>query len=248
MPDANESPMGDYPYQNNIRRPDQIGMNDNGTIPQLGRNVKGLTEYVQLLVTGRSRASATGGPLGNKYFLKTGAKCKAADTCTKDASGTSSCQDTDRYIYVNNIPTGNIPLISSGMGVNFSEFRGLIPGAIENLNVLNPAAIFRAFTDGASPQCQKITMEIVDNNNNRTQQSNYVTLGDIKSMDPCWFNTSTYNKVNPITNKACSEAFQNPVAKNAEIVMSDDPIDQLYFAGLAGVGIYIFYRIMQKAH
>jgi len=30
--------------------------------------------------------------------------------------------------------------------------------------------------------------------------------------------------------------------------MSDDPIDQLYFAGLAGVGIYIFYRIMEKAH
>jgi hypothetical protein len=201
-----------------------------------------------LLVTGSSSASATGGPLGNKYFLKTGAKCQAADTCTTDAAGKVSCQETDRYIYINNIPSGNIPFISSGMGQNFSEFRGLIPGAIEDLNVLNPSGIFRAFKDPATPQCQKITMEVIDNNNNRTEQSNYVTLGDIKSMDPCWFNTSTYNNINPITNKQCNEAFQNPVAKNAEIVMSDDPLDQLYFAGLAGVGIYIFYRIMEKSH
>jgi hypothetical protein len=247
MANANESPMGDYPYQNNIRAPSQIGMNDNGTMPQLGRNINGLTEYVKLLVTGNSRASATGKPLGNKYFLKSGAKCQATDTCTTDAGGNSVCQETDRYIYVNNIPSGNIPLISSGMGINFKEFRGLIPGAIENLNVLNPAAIFRAFKDSGSPPCQKITMEVIDNNNNRTEQSNYVTLGDIKSMTPCWFNTSTYNKKNPVTNKQCREAFQNPVAKNSEIVMSDDPIDQLYFAGLAGVGIYIFYRIMEKS-
>jgi hypothetical protein len=248
MPNENESPMGDYPYQNNIRAPNQIGMNDNGTIPQLGRNIKGLTEYVYLLVTGRSRASATGRPLGNKYFLKTGAKCQAVDTCTTDAAGTSTCQETDRYIYINNIPSGNIPFISSGMGQNFSEFRGLIPGAIENLKVLNPAGIFRAFTDGATPKCQKITMEVIDNNNNRTEPSHYVTLGDIKEMDPCWFNTTTYNGKNPITNKQCRQGFQNPVAENAEVVMSDDPIDQVYFAGLACIGIYIFYRIMEKSH
>jgi hypothetical protein len=230
-PNPNETPMGDYPYKDNIKAPNQIGINDNGSIPQLGRNIKGLFEYVGLLTTGKSRASATGGPLGNKYFLKTGAKCQAADTCKTDATGAAICQETDRYIYVNNIPTG-----------------GLITGAMGNLRVLNPAAIFRAFEDGATPQCQKITMEIIDNKNSRSQGSNYVTLGDIKSMDPCWFNTSTYNKVNPITKKKCGEAFQNPVEENASPIMSDDPIDQLYFAGLAGIGIYIFYRIMEKAH
>jgi hypothetical protein len=239
------SSIVDYPYQDNIRAPNQIGMNDKGTIPQLGRNVQGLTEYVKLLVTGKSRASSTGGPLGNRYFLKTGAKCKALDTCAADGTG---CKETERYIYINNIPIGNIPLISSGMGINFTEFKGLIPGSLEKLNVLNPAAIFRAFKDGSNPPCQKITMEVVDNNNNRTQESNYVTLGDIKSIDPCLFNTSTYNKVNPITNQQCRETFQNPVAKNAAPIMSDDSIDQLYFAGLACVGIYIFYRIMDKAH
>jgi hypothetical protein len=239
--------MGDYPYQDNIRAPNQIGMNDTGSIPQLGRNVKGLIEYVKLLVTGKSRASVTGGPLGNRYFLKTGAKCQAVDTCTTDQEGTSTCQETDRYIYINNIPMGNIPLISSGMGINFSEFKGLLPGAIEKLNVLNPAAIFRSFTDGATPPCQKITMEIVDNNNNSREQSNYVTLGDIKSIDPCLFNKSTYNNKNPVTNKQCRETFKNSIDNNAEFIMSDDPIDQLYFAGLASIGIYIFYRIMEKS-
>ena len=239
---------GDYPYQDNIKPPNDIGMNDKGTIPQLGRNVKGLVEYVKLLVTGKSRASATGGPLGNKYFFKTGATCQAVDTCVTDESGVATCDETDRYIYINNVPGGRIPLISSGMGVNFTEFRGLIPGALENINVLNPSAIFRAFKDSSKPECQRITMEVIDNKNNRTQQSNYVTLGDIKDMDPCWFNTNTYKKTNPITKQKCKESFKNPVGANAEVFMPDDTIDQLYFAGLAGIGIYIFYRIMEKAH
>ena len=244
MSNANET-IGDYPYQDNIRTPKSLGMDDNGTMDQLGDNINALTDYVKLLVTGNTRASATGGPLGNKYFLKTGAKCQAVDTCTIDASGKETCQETERYVYINNIPNGNIPLISSGMGQNFTEMRGLIPGAIEDLNVLNPAAIFRAFTDGTYPKCQKITMEIVDNKNNRYEQSNYVTLGDIKSIDPCSFNTSTYNKKNPITNVQCKETFQNYVP---EVVMSEDSIDQIYFAGLACIGIYVFYRIMDKSH
>jgi len=238
----------DYPYQDNIKTPREISMSDAGTIPQLGRNIKGLVEYVKVLVTGNSRASATGGPLGNKYFLKTGAKCKAMDTCENDESGNPVCKDTERYIYINNVPSGRIPLVSSGVGVNFSEFRGLIPGAMEQLNVLNPAAVFNAFKDGSTQSCQVITMETIDNNNNSKPESQYVTLGDIKTMDPCWFNTSKYNKTNPITKQKCRETFQNPVAANAEVVMSDDPMDQLYFVGLAGIGIYIFYRIMEKSH
>jgi hypothetical protein len=233
----------DYPYQDNIRPPNQIGMNGNGSIPQLGRNVRGLIDYVKLMVTGDSRASATGSPLGNKYFLRTGAKCQALDTCT-ETNGKSVCQETDRFIYINNIPSGNIPFISSGMGINFSTFRGLIPGSIEKLNVLNPAAIFRAFRDGSSPKCQNITMQTVDINNNVGSASHYVTLGDIRSMDPCWFP----DRKNPITNRVCREAYQNQVADNAEIIMSEDPIDQVYFAGLACIGIYVFYRFMEKTH
>jgi hypothetical protein len=237
----------DYPYQNNIRMPNQISIRETGTMPQLGRNIQGMGEYAKLLVSGNSRASVPGGPLGNKYFLKTGAQCKAVDTCTTDESGQKVCQDVDRYIYINNIPGGNIPLISSGMGVNFTAFRGLIPGAMENLNVLDPMAIFRAFKDGANPPCQMLKMQTIDNNNNHSSESHYVTIADIESMDPCWFGyTPEYNNTNPITRQKCKAAFTN-FSESEAAPMSDDPMDQIYFAGLACIGIYVFYRIMEKA-
>jgi len=233
----------DYPYQDNISTPRQLGMRETGTIPQLGRNVRGLTEYVRLLLAGTGRASATRNPLGNKYFLKTGAQCRATDTCERDETGNLVCKDTARYIYLNNVPGGRIPFISSGFGVNFTQFRGLVPGAIENLNALNPSAVFRAFRDGATPPCQRITMETIDNNNNSRPETHYVTLSDIRAMDPCWFGDN-YNRTNPVTKRKCRETFET---LNPAPVMSDDPLDQLYFVGLAGVGIYVFYRIMEKA-
>ena len=230
-----------YPYYKNIKSPSQIGMSDKGTLQQMGKNINGLINYVQLLVSGKSSASATGGPLGNKFFLQTGAKCNAVDTCN-DPSG---CQQTDRYIYINNVPEGSIPFISNAMGVNFTEFRGLIPGAMGNLNVLNPFAIMSSFMSGATPPCQQITMQTIDVNNNKSSESHYVTLSDIANIDPCAFP----NKQNPVTKVKCKEAFQPniDINHNASPVLPEDPLDQLYFAGLAGIGIYMLYRVMEKS-
>ena len=231
-----------YPYYKNIKTPAQIGMSDNGTIQQTAKDINGLINYVELLVTGNSSASATGGPLGNKFFLQTGAKCAAVDNCT-DPNDSSTCQQTDRYIYVNNVPQGNIPFISSGLGVNFSEFKGLIPGAMGNLNVLNPFAIMRAFMSGSTPPCQQLTMQTIDVNNNSSSETHYVTLADIQNMDPCSFS----NRTNPVTGAGCQETFQTGVGKDASPVMSDDPMDQLYFASLGFIGIYVLYRFMEKS-
>ena len=231
-----------YPYYKNIKTPSQIGMSDKGTMQQMGKDINGLIQYVQLLVTGKSTASATGGPLGNKFFLQTGAKCLAIDNCT-DKKDSSTCQQTNRYIYVNNVPDGNIPFISSGMGVNFTEFEGLIPGAMGNLNVLNPFAIMSAFMSGSTPPCQKITMQTIDVKNNKSSESHYVTLTDISNINPCSFP----NKKNPVTGVKCKEAFQSGIADDASPVMSDDIIDQVYFAGLASLGVLILYRIMEKS-
>ena len=232
-----------YPYYKNIKTPSEIGMSDKGTLQQMGQDIDGLIQYVELLVTGNSAASTTGGPLGNKFFLKTGAKCAAIDKCT-DKNDESTCEQTDRFIYVDNVPAGNIPFISGGLGVNFSEFKGLIPGAMGNLNVLNPFAIMRAFLAGSTPPCQEITMETIDVNNNKSSESHYVTLADIQNMDPCIFP----NRKNPVTGDSCRETFKTGVAANASPLMSDDPIDQVYFASLAGLGVYILYRIMEKSH
>jgi hypothetical protein len=208
----------------------------------MSRNINGLIQYVELLVSGNSQASATGGPLGNKFFLQTGAKCAAIDKCT-DPNQPSTCQQTDRYIYVNNVPEGNIPFISNGLGVNFSEFKGLIPGAMGNLNVLNPFAILRAFASGSTPPCQEITMQTIDVNNNSSSETHYVTLADIQNTDPCSFPGG----LNPVTQARCKESFQTRVAQDAAPVMSNDIMDQVYFASLAGVGLYILYRFMEKS-
>ena len=227
-----------YPYYKNIKTPSQIGMSDNGTIQQMATDINGLIQYVELLVTGNSSASATGSPLGNKFFLQTGAKCAAIDSCT-DANDASTCQKVDRYIYVDNVPEGNIPFISSGLGVNFSEFKGLIPGAMGNLNVLNPFAIMRAFMSGSNPPCQTITMTTLNNDNIKSSESHYVTLADISNMDPCTFP----NGKNPVTGQQCKETFTNL----NPATIPEDPITQIYLASIGVLGVYILYKLMEKS-
>jgi len=223
-----------YPYYKNIKAPSDIGMSDKGTIKQMGKNIDGLIEYVEVLVTGNSKASKTGGPLGNKFFLKTGGKC--VDNATNN--------QVDRYIYINNVPQGNIPFISGGLGVNFSEFKGLIPGAMGNLNVLNPFAILQSFLSGATPPCQELTMQTIDANNNKSSETHFVTTVDIKNIDPCSFS----DKTNPINGNKCKEKFETGVSANAgSAEMPDDIVAQVYFAGLAFVGLYILNRFMEKS-
>jgi hypothetical protein len=221
-----------YPYYKNIRNPSEIGMSDEGSLRALGQDINGLIQYVELLVSGDSGASSTGRPLGNKFFLKTGQKCK--DTTTN--------QEVDRYIYVNNVPQGNIPIISQGLGVNFSSFKGLIPGTMSNLNVLNPYAIMQSFLSGSTPDCKQITMQTINNNNDSSSETHYVTLVDIQNMDPCSFS----DRKNPITGANCRETFTQYNSQSNNNELPDNLITQLYFAGLGGVAVYILYKLMHK--
>jgi hypothetical protein len=217
-----------YPYWQNIKAPSQLGMSDAGDLTTLGKDVNGLIQYVEVLVSGDSSASTTGGPLGNKFFLNTGGKCVANDTN----------QNVDRYIYINNVPQGNIPFVSSGMGTNFSDFRGLIPGTMSNLNTLNPFTIMQAFMSGATPPCQQVTLETIDVSNNVSTQTQYVSTVDLQNMDACSFQGGQ----NPVTGASCKESFQTlePAA------FPRDPLLQAYFAGLGMIGIYILYCMMRK--
>ena len=108
-----------------------------------------------------------------------------------------------------------------------------------NLNVLNPFAIMRAFLSGSTPPCQPIKMTTLSNDNVKSSETHYVTLADIGNMDPCTFP----DKKNPVTNIKCRETFQN---QETTVSMLDDTISQLYFAGLGILGLYIFYRMMEK--
>jgi hypothetical protein len=201
------------------KTPAEIGMRDKGTIQQMSKDIDGLIQYVELLVSGKSKASETGEPLGNKFFLKTGAKCSAIDT-----NNLSTCQQVDRYIYIDNVP----------------GFKGLISDTMENLNGLNPFAIMTEFLSGSNPSCQQITMQTITNDNIKSSEKHYVTLADITSMDPCAFPNGT----NPVTGKKCKQGFQN---LQPEILIPDDPLAQVYFASLGVLGLFILYRLMEKS-
>ena len=214
----------DYKYFDFIRTPSEMGMSADGSISAIENDIAGLIAYVELLVSGTGEASKTGGPLGDKFFLETGAKCKDIKTNSL----------VTRSLYVNNVPDGNIPFISSGMGVDFTSFEGLIPGVMGNLSNLNPMKIFQAFMVGSEPPCQSITMDTIDAKNNKSRQSAYVINADIAGMDPSWFPNNT----NPVTNATRREAFSKAAFPN-------DTLVKIYYSMIGLLLIYIFLKMFK---
>ena len=234
-----------YDYWKSVKQPSEMNMSAGFSLSTLANNVDGLLSYVEVLVTGGGKASVTGKPLGNKFFLKTTGKCSETnvdkwrkekqedetweneyqdvtdkeankaiteDEATKlknalteqkkkrDEKREGDKKIVDRYIYVNNIPDGSIPFIASGAdGNTFNDLRGLIPGAMGNLGALNPIPLFNAFTAGTYPDCAEISLQTVDNNNNKNSERRYLALVDVVELNPCLFP----NKVNPASGARC---------------------------------------------
>ena len=242
----------DYPYYNYIKTTEQLGMSSKGTLETVGKDVIGLGAYAATLATGGSLngkwATTVRRPLGNKYFLQSGGKC----------TDVKSGLEVDRYIYVNNVPMGRIPFVSSLINANFKDMRGLIPGTIEQLNVFDPVAIIRGLASGSQPDCQELTMQTIDINNNTSTETQFVTLADITDMDSCTF----LNKKNPVTGEACRETFSNmdvvdtnpnTIDTNVDTTLktygpdlSKDIKTQMYFISVGILGVYVAFKGLQK--
>lgn len=207
-----------YPYHQFIKSPEKMGASSKGNLTALGNDIKALSNYVNVLVTGQSKAQEVS-PMGNKYFMDTGATCTAPDGTTQP-----------RNLYINNVPSGSIPLISSAMGVNLTQFEGLVPGVLEDLSYINPLKLFTAFSTGTD--CQQITMETRDIKNATSEESKYVLNEDIADYNSCWFK----ERKNPITNKPCVEGMSLP----------HDPVIQLYMVSIGVLGIYIIFGLLRK--
>ena len=222
----------DYNYVKQINSPEEMGMSSQGTISAIGNNISGLVGYTQLLVTGNGKASKTGRPLGDKFFLETGAKCK----------DTKTGKDVTRSIYVSNVPDGSIPFITQAMGgVKFTSFEGLVPGVMSNINNINPMKIFQAFMAGTTPECRAVTMPTIDDNNKQGMDTKYLTNIDIKGLSPCLFPS----RKNPITGETCREGFHNLNSSKAGD-MPDDTLIQLYYSALGLLGLYILFKVYEK--
>jgi hypothetical protein len=222
-----------YNYPDQIKSPSEMGMSSNGSWGALTKDISGLIGYVQVLVTGQSKASKTGKPLGTKFFLKTGAKCKDK----------KSGELVQRYVYLDNVPDGTIPFISSGLGVNFTTFRGLIPGIMSNIGKVNPFQILQSFVMGSNPECQEITLQTIDSKNNVSTETQFVATLDIESMNACSFP----DKKNPLTGVKCKEAFSNMnVSEFKSSKMPEELIAKVYFSALGVFGFYILLKLLQS--
>jgi len=251
----------DYNYSKNIVPPTELGMSSEGNFGALERDIGGLLAYVKVIVTGQSKASRTGQALGSKFFLETPVKCK--DKATGD--------EVTRSIYINNVPDGTIPFISGASmgtgGISFPDFKGLVPGLMSNLAQINPLQILQAFTSGASPTCQAITMETIDVNNVRKTATGYVTNTDIQMMNKEWFP----NGIKPDASDPDEEdededeggndyssfmGFKTMQAKSSLInqegtlinysKMPNDFIIKLYYTSLGLLGLYIFLKMILR--
>jgi hypothetical protein len=225
-----------YNYAKQIKSPSELGMSGDGNMSALARDVAGLINYTEVLTTGKSRAQRTSGPLGNRFYLKTGGQCKSADG-----------QLHNRWIYVNNIPTGSIPGITTLTGSALGDFRGLVPGTIENLGHLNPLALFGGFMQGTNPKCRPLKLP-----GSGGTGTKYVADADIANLSPCLFGGK-----NPVSKKSlsgCASGFQNindimSGLKNTfeGETLQDNQLAKVYNVGFSALLIYLMYHLVMKS-
>jgi hypothetical protein len=87
--------------------------------------------------------------LGSNFFVPLG-KC--------GESSLNDCTGKDRYVYMRNIPTGKIPVMSNVSfqgftGCNVSgvtEMRGLLPGLLEDISDIQPFALAEAYGENGN--------------------------------------------------------------------------------------------------
>jgi len=124
----------EYSYSDSITGPTSLGVGSNGSFGQLGTNANAIAYYTEALITGNP-------PLGNQYFVNTGGMC---------VSPNGSLQP--RHNYINNMSTGAgaLPAAISELG---SDFNGLIPGVVDDIEGLNPLHLFSSLIEDANPPC-----------------------------------------------------------------------------------------------
>jgi len=235
-----ESMLGpDYKYYDHIVSPGTLGVTSDGTLGAMGKDVAAIVNYVELLVEGGGPASDSGGPLGPKFYVKTAGKCK--DIKTKKV--------VPRYIYIDNVPDGNIPLISSGLGENFSEFEGLLPGILEDSGSLNPMSLFSAFQQGATPDCKEVSFPVKGDDRKVPITSGHVAVSEINEY--LAGQKLALGKKPAAYKKLLSEGFLsgNRLLRGENTKKSKPSIPPLAHVYLTGAGcllLYLMYKMLHK--
>ena len=251
-----------YNYSKYINTPKQMGIKVGDSLDNVSDGVGAIFSYVKLLVEGKSNASKTGKPLGNKYFLETSENCINQYTNEK----------VTRSLYFDNVPTGTLGILKD-TGNEFSEFKGLVPGAIEDVMAIGKIDFFSAFTDVGVPKCLPVKLKTIDINNKQGSDTHYITISDIEAISPCNFITKT----NPVTEAVCTrdgftmpddntnedinnaELYKNYYnldddsdsgmdSKNMKLMMPDDVFLKVLFYSLGALSVYVALKLMANMY
>ena len=172
----------DFPYKDYIKPPEELGMSSRGDVGTLTRDIGGLINYIQVLTEGRGNAIRGDQPLGNRYFFKTGAKCKDIKTN----------EEKDRYLYIDNVPSGGL--------------KGLLPGLVQNVTRIKPEKLFDVFSTKPDNSCAAVTLETIDKNLRKSNQKRYLNKADIKTINNCLW----ANRTNPISGSSGGDCSGEP--------------------------------------
>ena len=253
----------DYNYAKAIKPPSEMGMSTRGSMSALAWNIAGISDYVNVLVSGDSRAQRNGGrrPLGQRFYLKTAAQCCSDPVLDEDGNQIKCNKKHDRYMFIDNIPSGRVPFISSASNSNFQSLRGLVPGTMENVGKINPLEMISGFMAGAYPKCRKL--KIKSTSSVGPKSNVYVADSDIANLSGCLWNskgkprkrnTRDNRGRNPVSGEVtsgCAEGFKimNEKLSNknyAKVKNNKNTIDNLYNLGFSSLLIYLMYRLITK--
>ena len=253
-----------YDYTKYIKTPADMKLKIGSDISDVEKGVVAIFDYVKLLIEGKSNASKTGKPLGNKYFVST----------TEDCIVESTNEKVKRSLYFDNVPSGAGVLKDTGD--NFSEFRGLVPGVVENVMSIGRIDFFSAFTQTGIPKCLPVKLKTIDINNNESSDTQYVTISDIEGISPCSFvkESNQQKSQNPVTKAICkrdsftvseddeknAELYKNYYKldddnndnnihdKSMKLMMPDDVFLKILFYSLGALSFYIALKLMANMY
>ena len=197
-------------------------------------------------------------------FIYYNVKEKPGDPDAKlvEWDGNKARHTENRYIYIDNLPTGAIP----GLGT-LKGMRGLIPGMIENLGAFNPMGLLNSITAPSVPPCVKLNMETIefkDEGDNSADwhhkygtDAHHVALSDVYDLKPCSFVVGGTVGKNPISDressecpKHSSETFKNLFNRekddNTILKLKDKPIAKLFNMSFGLLMAYLLWKVLQK--
>ena len=257
----------DYSYIKAMKTPGELGAGIKAG--DVNANLNAINDYINVLISGRgpARQGSTSEPIGDRYFLNTGAKCKAVnivDNCAASADGCPTVGEGDaslvpRFTVINNIPSGQNSLFPdklSSTGTAFDSFEGILPGIVDDIVEFNPAAMFSAFLLPPYPQCADVSIDVNTGDGvsggvgyNFESVSRHVILSGMAKLDPCIFTSKDGKRVNPVTKGVCKEGFANlsdayhkrPPQK---AVVPKDPSVRIYILLVSLFASYILFKLL----